>query len=256
MAKAHIDFGHGGTDSGAVSNGLVEKNMTLTTGLECRRVLMAHGVLVNLSRYTDETVSLSERVSMANNWGADIFVSIHYNAGGGDGVEAIHSIYNGVGQALAKKVVETINEETGQNLRPRATYSKIGADKKDYYFVIKHTRMDAIIVEGGFIDSNDRFAFDTVDEQKRFGVAIAHGILKHLGIAIKDSAVATNATVTATSLRIRANRGTQYGILGNLKQGDRVKCLYLLNGWWSIDVPLSVSPNGIGFVSAEFIKKD
>ncbi|PAQ12613.1 hypothetical protein CD798_18210 [Bacillaceae bacterium SAOS 7] len=51
--------------------------------------------------------------------------------------------------------------------------------------------MPAVIVEPDFIDSNDRVLFDTVEEQKAIGRSIAHGILKHLGIKIKDSSIAT-----------------------------------------------------------------
>lgn len=258
--KIFLDFGHGGTDWGANEFGLIEKVMNLITGLECKEILQKYDIEVMTSRDIDKTVSLAERVRMANAWGADYFISIHYNAGGGDGVESIHSIYMGKGEQLAKAVVSSINKHTGQNLRPRATYSKVGSDKKDYYYVIKYTNMDCIIVESGFIDSEDRYLFDTQEEQKAMGRAIAYGILNFLGIALIEEKQpvpqiptpgAKYGIVTATSLNVRENRGTQYKRIGELKQGTRVKLCYKLNGWWSIDFGANV-----GYISAEFIKEE
>lgn len=255
--KIFLDFGHGGSDWGANKFGLIEKVMNLITGLECKEVLENYDIEVMTSRDIDKTVSLAERVRLANNWGANYFVSIHYNAGGGDGVESIHSIYMGKGEQLAKAVVSSINKYTGQNLRPRATYSKVGSDKKDYYYVIKYTKMNAIIVEGGFIDSEDRYLFDTPEEQRAMGKAIAYGILNHLGIAIKEDKPivvpvpgAQYGTITADVLNVRDGRGTGYSIIGKLKQGTKVKLCYLKDNWWSIDY----GPN-VGYVSADFIKE-
>jgi N-acetylmuramoyl-L-alanine amidase len=263
--KIFLDFGHGGSDSGAVSNGLLEKNMNLTTGLECKKVLEYNGIEVKTSRIDDRAVELSERSNMANSWGADYFVSIHYNAGGGDGVEVIHSINGGKGEVLAKAIVSAINKETGQNLRPRATYSRTGSNGKDYYAVIRGTKMSAVIVECGFIDSADRALFDTVEEQKKMGRAIAYGILNYLGINIKEESIskpdeqvkdnAVYGVVTANRLNVRSGRGTNNSIIGTLKNSDKVKLLWLQDGWWSIDVPLSVSSTGVGYVSEDYIKK-
>lgn len=254
--KIFLDFGHGGADWGASEYGLVEKVMNLVTGLECKRVLLSYGIQIMTSREIDKSVSLQERVRMANAWGADYFISIHYNAGGGDGVESIHSIFMGKGEALAKAVVAAINKHTGQNLRPRATYTKVGDDRKDYYAVIRGTNMDAIIVESGFIDSEDRYLFDTPEEQRAMGRAIAYGVLDFLGIAIKNETPvavpvpgAKYGTVTADVLNVRSGRGTGYNKIGSLKYGDKVKLCYLLNNWWSIDYGTNV-----GYVSADYIK--
>lgn len=61
-------------------------------------------------------------------------------------------------------------------------------------------------------------------------------------------------TVTADVLNIRSDRGTQYPIIGKLKQGDKVKLLYLKDKWWSIDVPLNVSSSGVGFIHSDYVK--
>ncbi len=95
MAKIYLDPGHGGTDPGAQGNGLQEKNVTLAIALKVRDILNRdyEGHTIRMSRSSDVTVSLPQRTNDANSWGADYFVSIHINAGGGTGYEDF--IYNG-----------------------------------------------------------------------------------------------------------------------------------------------------------------
>jgi len=261
MPKVWLDAGHGGNEPGAVANGLVEKNMNLVTTLKCKEVLVRHGLTVGLTRSDDRYVGLTERCDMANKWGADYFVSIHYNAGGGDGAEAIHSIFYGKGTDLAKKVVERVHTVTGQNFRPNPTFSKKSTNgKTDYYGVIRQTDMTAIIVEGAFIDNDvDKQIVDTIPEQQKMGIAIAYGILDHLGIAIlPEAAVPSNevyGVTTAKMLNVRSGRGTNYPVICELEMNTRVKLMNLQNGWWSIPVPTTVISSGIGFVSATYIRK-
>lgn len=186
--KVWLDAGHGGKDAGACANGLREKDINLVATLECKNVLVSHGLVVGMTRTTDVFYELNERCRMANNWGADAFVSIHTNAGGGDGAEAIHSIHYGTGTVLAKNIVAAIKEYTPQNLRPNPTYSKVNSSgNADYFAVIRNTNMSATIVEMGFIDSVDHKVIDTVEEQKVMGRAIAYGILKTFGITFNVS---------------------------------------------------------------------
>ena len=93
-----IDPGHGGTDGGNVSTrpaaykagrgGEREANINLRVALILERLLKEAGVNIILTRHGDDTLSLSERSAVANNVvrpdggvGADLFVSIHHNAG-------------------------------------------------------------------------------------------------------------------------------------------------------------------------------
>lgn len=185
MAKVFLDYGHGGSDSGAVANGVVEKTANLVTGLSCAAELRRHGVTISEARTTDVFISLDARTSKANSLGVDYFVSIHHNAGGGDRGEGIHSIYRGQGEKLANSILDEMAAKIGQQ---KKVYEKRGTDNKDYYHVIRNTNMDAVIVEVCFLDNKaDVQIADTVPEQQRNGIVIAHGILKHLGIAIKDN---------------------------------------------------------------------
>ena len=98
MVKVYIDPGHGGSDPGAVGNGIEEKNITLQIAIQIRDILLAEyeNVSVQMSRTGDQTVSLDERTNAANNWNADFFLSVHINSGGGSGFESY--VYPGVGR--------------------------------------------------------------------------------------------------------------------------------------------------------------
>jgi len=189
MLKVWLDPGHGGSDPGAVSGNLIEKHMNLTTAIACKVELERHGVIVGMSRTTDIYLDLDERCALSNAWGPDFFVSIHYNAGGGDGVEAIHSIFHGMtDDILASRIVNRIVSELGQNTRPKPTYTRLNSRGTDYYGVIRGNNAPPVIVEGAFVDSADSKIVDTVEEQQRFGIAIAHGILDAAGMPTQNGA--------------------------------------------------------------------
>ena len=181
MSKIFLDPGHGGSDSGAVGNGILEKNINLTAALECADKLQKLGLQVLMSRTTDVDVSLDERCKMANDWNADYFISIHHNAGGGDGYEIIHSIYVGKGTDLANAIGIEF-DKLGQN--KRSIYSKANsAGNADYYEVIRDTLMSSIITEYAFVDNATDFqAIDTDAKLLAEGDVIATGVANYLGI--------------------------------------------------------------------------
>lgn len=85
MGKRHIiviDPGHGGRDPGAVTKGgLREKNVNLKTALALREILIKNPRFdVRLTRETDVFIELEDRVELARDWGAELFISIHADA--------------------------------------------------------------------------------------------------------------------------------------------------------------------------------
>lgn len=78
-----LDPGHGGSNSGALGVGLIEKELTMTLARAVRAELEAHGVEVALTRERDVTLTLRQRVVAANQRRAALFVSIHGNASPG-----------------------------------------------------------------------------------------------------------------------------------------------------------------------------
>lgn len=193
MATVFLSAGHGGSDPGAVANGLYEKTINLNTLLKCREELIRHGVDVVCSRTTDINDPVAEETREANASGASIAVSFHANAGGGDGFEAYYYPGDANGQKLAS-LGEKYVKQLGQNSRGL----KSGAN---LYFV-KNTKMTAVLFESFFLDSNDRLIGDTVAEQHAFGVAYAKAILEYLGIAYKAKAQATQTTQTTSTSKI------------------------------------------------------
>ena len=98
MAKVVIDPGHGGTDSGAVGNGIIEKDLNLKISKYMYNRLKELGVDVKITRDTDETISPTERVNrVLNSFGnsSDVLViSNHINAGGAEGQSVTNIKYN------------------------------------------------------------------------------------------------------------------------------------------------------------------
>jgi len=246
-----LDAGHGGSDPGASYGNLIEKDIVLVAALTCRNVLTEHGVRVIMTRTTDVYVGLSQRAAIANNAKANYFVSIHCNAGGGDRGEVISSIYRGKGLELSNKIaaeMKAIGQDTVKQ------YDKKGDGGTDYYAVIRETNMDAVIVECAFLDNTtDNQIIDTVAEQEMFGVAIAKGILKQLGIPYKgntqskpkpgpsekpqnsqvwdDSVKGKIGIVTGTGVNVRLDGNMNSKILGTVNKGQRFT-LYRLEGDW------------------------
>jgi N-acetylmuramoyl-L-alanine amidase len=177
MAKVFLSAGHGGYDPGAVANGLYEKTINLNALLACHDELTRHGVTVVCSRKTDTDDPVPQEVKEANSSGADIAVSFHANAGGGDGFEAFYHSKNASGKKLAS-LCEKYVRALGQNSR--------GLKSGDNLYFIKNTNMTSVLVESFFVDnSTDKRIGDTTAEQKAFGVAYAKAVLEYLGITYK-----------------------------------------------------------------------
>lgn len=75
-----LDPGHGGTNTGTRGAGLHEKQVTLTLANQVAAQLRARGIDVELTRTADRTLTLRQRVALADTRAADVFVSIHCNA--------------------------------------------------------------------------------------------------------------------------------------------------------------------------------
>ncbi len=150
VPKIYIDAGHGGTDPGASANGLQEKNVTLNIALQVRSILTANwSVSVRMSRTTDITRSLTWRTDDANAWGADIFVSVHINAGGGTGFESYR--YPGTaGNTL--RLHSNIHSRVLSNMRTVAAVTDRGQKTANFH-VLRETVMPAVLTENLFVDT-------------------------------------------------------------------------------------------------------
>ena len=199
MTKVFLSAGHGGTDPGAVANGLYEKTINLNTLLTCKTELERHGVTVICSRMKDENDPVNQEVKEANASKADIAVSFHVNAGGGDGFEAYYYNSSKNGRKLAQ-LCEKHVLNLGQNSR--------GIKSGNHLRFIKGTTMTSVLVESFFIDNvKDKAIGDTIAEQTAFGVAYAKAILEYLGIAYKpNSSTIYRVQVGAYSSKVSAEK--------------------------------------------------
>ena len=173
-----IDPGHGGPDPGAIGiGGLRETDVVLDVSKRVKKLLSDKGVMVRLTRSNEIDLDLPPRVSIANRTDADIFVSIHANASRGkrrdiNGLETFY--YTGWrGRLLAKNIQKHILK-----VSPGSPDRGV---RQGRYFVIKNTRMPAVLVEIGFLTGRlDARRLEKSIHRERIAYAITKGILEYL----------------------------------------------------------------------------
>ncbi|CUA80495.1 N-acetylmuramoyl-L-alanine amidase [Anoxybacillus suryakundensis] len=178
--KIVLDAGHGGTDPGAVANGLKEKDLTLAIVKHIHRMLTEYeGVEVFLTRVDDRFLELEERAAIANKLNADYFVSVHINSGGGTGFESF--IFNNPDA----KTIAYQNVIHSEIMRAIGNVKDRGK-KRANYAVLRKTKMPAILTENLFID-NPNDAAKLKSEQFLLQIAYGHveGIAKAFGLKKK-----------------------------------------------------------------------
>lgn len=219
--KIYIDAGHGGKDSGAVSAGFKEDDMTLIITKACRDYLedTYKDIAVKLSRTTDVNPDLNKRCNEVNSWGADIAVSNHLNAGGGDGCEAWCSKGSNRAANLAKAILKEV-KALGQNVHGSEVKTRTDSSGRDYFAFNRIPNCASPIIEFFFIDNaTDRKIGDTDAKLKKLGIAEAKGIAAYLGLEKKETASKTETVNKSTSgHKIIEARNTEAGV-GHYKNG-------------------------------------
>ena len=165
---------HGGRDPGAVYRGRQEKDDTLRLVLAIGEILQNNGIEVAYTRTTDVYESPYQKAAEANEAGVDFFVSIHRNsfptANEVMGVESLVYDLSGIKYEMAQDIDEQL-ETVG--------FVDLGVKARPNLVVLKDTRMPAVLVEVGFINSDvDNRLFD--DNFDGIARAIADGILDTL----------------------------------------------------------------------------
>ena len=182
--KIVIDAGHGGEDSGAVGNGIIEKDLNLKIANYMYDRFKSLGIPVKIIRSTDETISPNERVNrVLNSFGNSkdvIVISNHINAGGGDGAEVIYPLRSD--NVLPNLILNELKKE-GQNIRKAYQRRYPSNPNKDYYFMQRNTGLtQTLTVEYGFLDSTK----DDVDQLKnnyeRYAEAVVRAVLEYIGV--------------------------------------------------------------------------
>jgi N-acetylmuramoyl-L-alanine amidase len=181
-----IDPGHGGADPGACGNGLREKDLTLDISNRVAQRLSEHGFSVQMTRTTDVYVGLSERAQMANQAGADYFLSIHINAGGGSGFESL--VQPGCDNGETGRIRGIIHQHVAAFFSANGLPDR-GRKQADLA-VCRETNMPAALIECGFIDSAD--AQKLADPAFRQGIAeaIVKGFCEAFGVQYRERVAA------------------------------------------------------------------
>ena len=169
-----LDAGHGGINPGAVYAGRQEKDDALNLTLAVGEILQNNGIDVEYTRTTDIYQTPFEKAQIANEAGVDFFISIHRNSFPEDnvvsGVESLVYDLSGIKYEMAENINEQL-ETVG--------FVDLGVKARPNLIVLKRTKMPAVLVEVGFINSdidNQLFEqnFDAIAQ------AIANGIIETL----------------------------------------------------------------------------
>lgn len=247
--KVFIDAGHGGTDPGALGYGYRESDLNLQVAKKVESKLKSKGIDVKMSRSSDIFYSLSERAEMANDYGADAFVSIHQNSAEAKSANGIETYYNRnkeEDKPLSNDIQTQVISQTGANNR--------GVKNAEFTVLVK-SKMISALVECGFI-TNELEVKKLSDSsyQDKLATGIANGIEEYLksNVIIEESQITANGkVVNADSLNVRKGPSISFDIIGKLSGGDKVKVIGESNGWYKIEY------NGTyGYVSGSYIELD
>ena len=185
--KVYVDQGHNPRDfnTGAEGNGYFEQDITYRIGILLNRLFESNPEFETmLSRPTAETIlgvsnntSLQVRVRQANQFGADLFLSLHTNASvntSANGSEClIYSTSSTVAYDVSADILSEMTLITG--LRNRGIVERPGL------YVLRRTQMPAVVVEMGFI-TNPKDRELLVNSPNLFASGIYRGVLKYYGL--------------------------------------------------------------------------
>ncbi|MBU3146836.1 N-acetylmuramoyl-L-alanine amidase [Clostridium sp. CF012] len=240
-----VNDGHTILGFGTGAVGIIkEGEHTRLVGEEVRRLIKEYGhnaINCTIDSANSVNESLSLIMGQANRQDLDWFISIHFNAGGGQGVEAY--TYAGRQYQDAIDVCANIADLGFKNR---------GVKDGQGLYVIRRTVAKSMLIEVCFVDTADANHYLKIG-YKTIAKAIAEGIIGPLPvkpiIVPKVIKVPTVGTVTATRLNVRSGPSTDYKIIGELAKGSSVKIDKKVGTWYSI-----YFGNHGGYVSSEFIK--
>ncbi len=191
-----VDAGHGGSDPGAISGNLREKDLTLKAALYMYDRFKQLGVPVVITRDFDEDLGRADRLKRANEaFNGDpntILISNHINAGGGEGAEVVYALRNS--SKLAEDILTSIGE-AGQIMRKYYQRRLPENPSKDYYYIIRETSpMQSLLVEYGFID-NAKDQVKLQNDLLSYVEAVVKAVTEYLGVKYTPPFESTTYTV-------------------------------------------------------------
>ena len=179
-----VDPGHGGRDPGAMYGKVMEKDIVLEISYQLRDALMEKGAIVYMTRDEDEDLSsewdaqkkrgdLYRRILLYKKYNAELYLSIHVNAGSSSSEKGAEVLYNGInknnkvlGEILMKHFKEDLN--TRRKLITTNLY------------MYRNTTVPGVLIECGFITNPDeRYLMQTEKYQKKIATSITNSVIEY-----------------------------------------------------------------------------
>jgi len=216
--KIFIDAGHGGIDSGATNGTRLEKDDNLKMAIAVGDRLVSNGFKVEYSRTDDRFISLQDRVKMANDSKADLFLSFHRNA-------YIRNSANGVefwiNTGAPRNTIEWANTICTSVV---GTYAQSQRGiKNGNLYVCKNTNMPAVLLEIGFITNDaDNLIFDNYFS--RYADSITSAISLKFGVAERRTTyeVKLGKVTTIQEAKQMLEKIQKAGLTGEIKESEKV----------------------------------
>lgn len=210
--KVWLDAGHGGKDPGALGNGVKEKDITLSVTLKVGEILKQHGITVGYSRTTDVFLELADRAKKANDFKADVFVSIHCNAFNNSSAKGVET-YSHIGSVKGSRLAQSIQN----SILSSKLYTVNRGTKTANFAVLRLTNMPAALVEMAFI-TNAEDANILKNRQEDLATAISKGILSYLGISYKETKQENSTTLYRVQVGAFKNKENAEKLLNELQK--------------------------------------
>ena len=171
--KVVLDPGHGGTDYGAIREGINEKDLTMDLTQRVASILKSKGYKYAMTRTEDVYLGLQERCDFTEEENPQIFVSIHVNSAVATEPYGIETHYY---HEPSKELAETIQKHLIKEID-----TKDRGVLKSKFYVINHTDVPAVLVETGFLSNpSERAELITEKRKQATAKAIAEGIIEYL----------------------------------------------------------------------------
>lgn len=203
-----IDAGHGGQDSGAMRDGVLEKDLTLDVARRLDQAIRASGLRTVLTRSDDRAVSLAGRAATANQQRNCVFVSIHFDEGNrtaATGVNTYYATHQTIGPRIFPSWMpfvqpvsaEPVNFESQslagfvQQALVARTQAFDRGTRSEQFYVIANVQHPAVLVEGGFLTNGDDMNKLRTDAyRQQLAVAISEGIMRYRDLVREHAAMA------------------------------------------------------------------
>lgn len=179
-----IAAGHSTVNPGASANGLVEQELTIQVAEKVQELIEEkyENIKVIQTGTTADNKDLDNkyRVQLAKDANPDLCIQIHFNAGGGDGVEALYKEGDGVSRQLAEIISKTMADSMGIRDRGAGTDIEKHGESLGIIASFADTGFPSVVTEGGFLDNADEANLLKGDGLDKYAEGIVNGIVQYL----------------------------------------------------------------------------